>query len=135
MNSNAINAVVGFILPAAVIGLGRVSAAGQTVALWYAGLTIAILILAYVRQGLSWRWGNSESEPKGSASPAPVTTTVSRGAADAEPLNDVSSTRPPLAERPPPTPAVAMAAAAGRSAVPDGHSLRPRVYRGIGRRA
>jgi cation:H+ antiporter len=52
MNSNTINAVVGFLLPATLIGIGTVSAATETVALWYGGLTVATLAVAYTLRGI-----------------------------------------------------------------------------------
>lgn len=52
-NSNNINVIVGLLLPAALIGLGAVSAAALTAAWWYAGLTAVALAAAFTRRGLS----------------------------------------------------------------------------------
>jgi cation:H+ antiporter len=52
LNSNTINVVIGLLVPAALIGLGRPS--GQTIlaAAWYMGLTVAVLGLAYRDRGI-----------------------------------------------------------------------------------
>ena len=52
MNSNNINALVGFLLPASLIGLGSPSPLSVTVATWYVGLTAAILALAFWLRGI-----------------------------------------------------------------------------------
>ena len=52
LNSNALNVIIGLLLPAAVIGLGRPTAPATLVAVWYAGLTVAVLALAYRERGL-----------------------------------------------------------------------------------
>ena len=54
LNSNTINVVIGLLIPAALIGLGRPS--GQTIlaAAWYIGLTVAVLAFAYRDRGI-WR--------------------------------------------------------------------------------
>lgn len=54
LNSNTINVAAGLLVPAALIGLGRPS--GQTIlaAAWYAGLTVAVLGVAYRDRGI-WR--------------------------------------------------------------------------------
>ena len=54
LNSNTINVVIGLLVPAALIGLGRPS--GQTIlaAVWYIGLTVAVAGLAYRERGI-WR--------------------------------------------------------------------------------
>ncbi len=54
LNSNTLNVVIGLLIPAALIGLGRPS--GQTIlaAVWYLGLTAAVLAFAYRDRGL-WR--------------------------------------------------------------------------------
>jgi len=54
LNSNTINVVIGLLVPAALIGLGRPS--GQTIlaAAWYIGLTAAVLGFAYRDRGI-WR--------------------------------------------------------------------------------
>lgn len=53
LNSNALNVVVGFLLPAAVLGADRQSAFSVFVACWYLGLTVAVLAMAYVHEGVS----------------------------------------------------------------------------------
>ena len=52
LNSNALNVVIGLLLPAALIGLGH--PAGQTtlIAACYAGLTLAVLAFAYRDRGI-----------------------------------------------------------------------------------
>ena len=54
LNSNTINVAVGLLVPAALIGLGRLS--GQTIlaAAWYLGLTAVVLAFAYRDRGI-WR--------------------------------------------------------------------------------
>jgi cation:H+ antiporter len=54
LNSNTINVVIGLLIPAALIGLGRPS--GQTIlaGVWYIGLTAVILAFAYRDRGV-WR--------------------------------------------------------------------------------
>jgi cation:H+ antiporter len=52
MNSNTINTVVGFLVPATLIGIGTVSTASRTVGLWYAGLTAATLVTAYILRAI-----------------------------------------------------------------------------------
>ncbi len=53
LNSNTLNVVVGLLIPAALIGLGRPS--GQTIlaAVWYIGLTAVVLAFAYRDRGIS----------------------------------------------------------------------------------
>jgi cation:H+ antiporter len=53
LNSNAINVVVGFLIPGAVLGLGRPSGQAILVTAWYVGLTLAVLAAAYRYRGLS----------------------------------------------------------------------------------
>jgi cation:H+ antiporter len=53
LNSNALNVAAGFLLPAALLGLGPRDGADTFVAAWYAGLTLAALLLAYRGHGLS----------------------------------------------------------------------------------
>jgi cation:H+ antiporter len=52
LNSNTLNVVIGLLIPAAVIGLGRPS--GQTIltAVWYTGLSTVILVFAYRDRGI-----------------------------------------------------------------------------------
>jgi len=52
LNSNAINVVVGLLIPAILAGLGPASGQGTLVAAWYAGLTVLALALAYRERGL-----------------------------------------------------------------------------------
>ena len=58
LNSNAINVVAGFLLPGALLGLGRPSAQAVLVTAWYAGLSLAVLLIAYLHRGLSRRSGS-----------------------------------------------------------------------------
>jgi cation:H+ antiporter len=53
LNSNNLNALVGFMVPAAFIGLGHPSGTSLVVAGFYAGLTVAALAIAYVNKGLT----------------------------------------------------------------------------------
>lgn len=54
LNSNTLNVVIGLLIPATLIGLGRPS--GQTIlaGVWYLGLTAAVLAFAYRDRGI-WR--------------------------------------------------------------------------------
>ena len=52
MNSNAINTVVGFLLPAALIGLGTVGAGGIAVAWWYLASAVPVLAIAWLSRGI-----------------------------------------------------------------------------------
>jgi cation:H+ antiporter len=52
LNSNAINVLAGLLIPASLTGLGPRSGTGVLVAAWYAGLTLACLLLAYRGHGL-----------------------------------------------------------------------------------
>lgn len=54
-NSNNINVVVGLLVPAALLGLGAVTAATILTAWWYLGLTLVVLAWMLVRQGIG-RW-------------------------------------------------------------------------------
>ncbi len=56
LNSNTVNALAGFLLPAAVVGTVR-SGQGSFVAAWYAGLTAASLALAWGHRGIRRGWG------------------------------------------------------------------------------
>ena len=51
-NSNNINVIVGLLVPAALLGLGTVTAATTLTAWWYLGLTLAVLAWMFVRRGL-----------------------------------------------------------------------------------
>jgi cation:H+ antiporter len=52
LNSNTLNVVAGLLLPGALIGLGPASAQGGLVTAWYAGLSLAVLALAWRHRGL-----------------------------------------------------------------------------------
>jgi cation:H+ antiporter len=53
MNSNTINAIAGFLIPATIIGVGVTSAASTTVGWWYLGLTVVCLAIAYALRGIT----------------------------------------------------------------------------------
>jgi cation:H+ antiporter len=53
LNSNALNVIAGLLIPAAIIGLGPPSGPTTLVTAWYAGLTAAVLVVAYRGSGLS----------------------------------------------------------------------------------
>ena len=57
LNSNTLNVVAGLLLPGAVLGLGASSGQTMLVTLWYAGLTLAVLALAWRFSGLGRRSG------------------------------------------------------------------------------
>lgn len=52
LNSNAFNVVGGFLLPAVVLGATRPSAEVSTVAGWYLGATVVVLLFAFRDRGL-----------------------------------------------------------------------------------
>jgi Ca2+/Na+ antiporter len=52
-NSNSINVVAGLLVPAALLGLGTVTASAVLTAWWYLGLTAATLLWAFLRRGLT----------------------------------------------------------------------------------
>jgi cation:H+ antiporter len=52
LSSNAINVLAGLLVPASLTGLGPRSGTGTLVAAWYAGMTLAALLLAYCGHGL-----------------------------------------------------------------------------------
>lgn len=52
LNSNALNVVLGLLLPAVITGLGSRSGENVLVAAWYAGLTVVSLVFAYRWRGL-----------------------------------------------------------------------------------
>jgi len=52
LNSNALNVIAGFLIPAAILGLGPPSGPTTLVTAWYAGLTAAVLAAAYRGSGL-----------------------------------------------------------------------------------
>jgi cation:H+ antiporter len=57
LNSNTLNVVAGFLLPGTVLGLGALSGQALLVTAWYAGLTLAVLALAWQHKGLNRRQG------------------------------------------------------------------------------
>ena len=58
MNSNTLNVVAGLFIPAIVLGSGMTSGGDSAVALWYLGLTLVALGLAYRGSGLDRRTGS-----------------------------------------------------------------------------
>jgi cation:H+ antiporter len=52
LNSNAINVMLGLLVPATIVGLDRPAAPGILVVGWYGGLTMVVLLAAYVSRGL-----------------------------------------------------------------------------------
>ena len=57
LNSNALNAIVGLMIPAVALGMGRPAGGAIVTAGWYAGLTAVTLGLAYAARGLGRRAG------------------------------------------------------------------------------
>jgi cation:H+ antiporter len=57
VNSNNINVVAGLLIPGTILGLARASGAGTLTAASYLTLTLAVVLLAYRRRGLSRRAG------------------------------------------------------------------------------
>jgi Ca2+/Na+ antiporter len=57
LNSNAINVVVGLLIPGTVLGLGHPTEQAVLVTAWYVGLTVAVLAAAYWLRGLGRRSG------------------------------------------------------------------------------
>ena len=53
LSSNTLNVLAGLLLPGAVIGLGAPSGQAQLITAWYAGLTLAVLALAWRHKGLT----------------------------------------------------------------------------------
>ena len=53
LNSNALNVLAGLMIPAAIVGLGARSGQTTLIAVWYAGLTIVALGLAFAGHGLT----------------------------------------------------------------------------------
>ena len=53
LNSNALNVIVGLLLPGVLVGLGAPSSQGTLVAAWYLALTAVELVCGYVGRGLS----------------------------------------------------------------------------------
>ena len=58
LNSNAVNVVVGLLLPGAIIGLGRPSGQAVLVSAWYLGLTCMVVAVAHRQGGLSRNAGS-----------------------------------------------------------------------------
>jgi cation:H+ antiporter len=56
-NSNALNTIIGLMIPAVVLGMGRPSEGGVVTAGWYAGLTAITVCVAYAGRGVSRRAG------------------------------------------------------------------------------
>jgi cation:H+ antiporter len=52
-NSNNINALVGFLVPAIVVGVGSAGVVSRTVALWYLGLTVACVAVSFWLRGVT----------------------------------------------------------------------------------
>jgi Ca2+/Na+ antiporter len=52
LNSNAINVVAGFLVPASVLGLGSPSGSETLIAAAYAAMTALALVIAYANRGL-----------------------------------------------------------------------------------
>jgi cation:H+ antiporter len=52
LNSNTVNVAFGLLLPAAILGLGPVTASGTLVASWFLGLTVTGLALIWVGRSL-----------------------------------------------------------------------------------
>jgi cation:H+ antiporter len=53
LNSNTLNVVVGLLLPATILGLGRPSGQALLITVWYVLLTASVLVLAYWHRGLA----------------------------------------------------------------------------------
>lgn len=52
MHSNTINIAVGLVIPSLVLGVSAQSRAGNLLVIWYLGLTLAVLSVAYLRRGI-----------------------------------------------------------------------------------
>lgn len=53
LNSNTLNVVVGLLLPGTILGLGPPAGPALLVTAWYAGLTLAVLAIAWRNRGLT----------------------------------------------------------------------------------
>lgn len=53
LNSNTLNVIAGLLLPGSLLGLGALSGPATLVIAWYAGLTLAVLALAWRHKGLT----------------------------------------------------------------------------------
>lgn len=56
-NSNTLNVAIGLLVPGALVGFGAVGGQTLEVAWWYAGLTAALLAVAYLQRGVDRRAG------------------------------------------------------------------------------
>jgi cation:H+ antiporter len=59
LNSNTLNVVAGLLLPGAVLGLGHPNGQALLVTAWYAGLSLAVLLLAWRHRGLNRQAGTA----------------------------------------------------------------------------
>lgn len=59
LNSNTLNVAAGLLLPGALLGLGQPSGQALLITVWYAGLSLAVLMLAWRHEGLSRRAGSA----------------------------------------------------------------------------
>jgi cation:H+ antiporter len=57
MNSNMLNILAGLLIPASITGSAAATGSNELIVLWYAGLTVLALGLAYVATGLNRRSG------------------------------------------------------------------------------
>ena len=57
LNSNTLNAAIGLLVPAAIVGLGPPTAEATLVTAWYVGLTVVALAFAYRDRGVTRRVG------------------------------------------------------------------------------
>lgn len=53
LNSNTLNVIAGLLFPAVLLGIGRPSGPAELIAAWYAGLSLAVLLLAYRYRGIA----------------------------------------------------------------------------------
>lgn len=53
LNSNTLNVIAGLLIPGALLGLAHPTGQTMLVAIWYAGLTLAVLAIAWCQRGLS----------------------------------------------------------------------------------
>jgi cation:H+ antiporter len=52
LNSNALNVALGLLLPATIVGFGQPSGQAIVITVWYAAMTVMVLVLAYRHRGL-----------------------------------------------------------------------------------
>jgi cation:H+ antiporter len=57
LNSNALNVLIGFLLPATLVGVPARSGHGPYVAAWYVATTIVAVLYAYAARGIDRRFG------------------------------------------------------------------------------